>query len=367
MMRILYVSDITSVHTMRWVRYMVNHGYEVVVLSVRPGEVKGARVIYLDPGDKPAPKWLRIFRQLWFVLNEWRMIEMGGFDIVHVHYLRSDLTGLVATLHPNSIISAWGSDVRPVSENGDPRRIGLRRRALERAKVVTAVNLINETNVRKMAPAVKRVEIIPFGVDLSLFNPRGWQGGKPGEIVFCVPKLKLVPLYGQDIAVKALARVVKRFPGARLILTGDGEPDFMRELKSLVRKYRLQKHVRFTGRVDYHTLLRIFERSDAILQPSRWDTFGGVVLDAGAVGLPSISTTVGGLSDLVINGVTGLTVEPDDETALAQAMINLAEDPELRARLGQNARDLAKNLYSFDMHAKRMEAIYGDLVSGKSS
>ena len=50
MMRILYVSDITSVHTMRWVRYMVNHGYEVVVLSVRPGEVKGARVIYLDPG-----------------------------------------------------------------------------------------------------------------------------------------------------------------------------------------------------------------------------------------------------------------------------------------------------------------------------
>ncbi len=366
-MRILYISDITSVHTMRWVRYMVNRGYEVVVLSVRPGELKGARVIYLNPGDNPAPKWLKILRHLWFILNEWRMIKAGSFDVVHVHYLRADLTGLVATCHPNSIISVWGSDVRPISEGGDPRRIGLRRKALERTNLVTAVNLINEANVRKMAPGVKRTEIVPFGVDLSIFNPRGWQGGKSGEIVFCVPKLKLMPLYGQDIAVRAIARVVKSFPGARLVLTGEGEGDFLEELKSLVRKYRLHKQVSFTGRLNYHSLLKVFQKCDVILQPSRWDTFGGVVLDAGAVGLPSVSTTVGGLTDLVINEVTGLTIPPENVEALTQAMIRLAEDPELRTRLGQNARDLAINLYSFDMHAKRMETIYRDLINRKTN
>jgi len=366
-MRILYVSDITSVHTMRWVHYMVNRGHEVVVLSVRPGDVKGARVIYLDPGDNPAPKWLRIMRHLWFILNEWRMIKAGGFDIVHVHYLRADLTGLVATCHPNSIISVWGSDVRPISEGGDPRRIGSRRKALERTNVVTAANSFNETNVRKIAPSVKQVEIVPFGVDLSIFNPRGWHGGKPSEIVFCVPKLKLIPLYGQDIAVRALARVVKNFPGARLILTGEGEGDFLEKLKSLVRKFGLHKQVSFTGRLDHHALLKVFQQCDVILQPSRWDTFGVAILDAGAVNLPSISTAVGGVTDLVINGVTGLTVPPENVEALTQAMIRLAEDPELRIKLGQNARDLASNLYSFDMHAKRMEAIYRDLINRKTN
>ena len=361
-MRILFISDITSIHTIRWVRYMLNKGHEVVVLSVRPGKIEGARTIYFDPGDKPESRWMKRLRQLWFIINEWLIIKLGKFDIVHVHFLRGDLVGLIATVHPRTIITVWGSDVRPVSEGGDERRLIFKRKALEMASLVTAVNPYLEEKVRELAPKVRKTEIIPFGVDLSRFNRRGWRPGKTGQIRFCFVKLALMPIYGPDIAIKAMSHVVKQFPEATLIIVGDGDERYIKELKDLVNRYRLQESIRFMKRISHERLCRIFEQNDVIIQPSRWESFGVVILEAAAVGLPAIASRVGGVPDLVIDGVTGMTFPNEDYEALAAAMIKLAADPDLRIRFGKNAYDLVRKLYSFDMHAARMEGLYADLV-----
>ncbi len=357
-MRILFISDITSIHAVRWVRYMVKRGHAVSVLSVRPGSIKGADVIFQDPGDMPAPVWLRRIRHSLFILREWRMIKFGNFDIVHVHFLRADLIGLTAARHPRCVISVWGSDVRPPDEGGYPRRLALRRMALERAALVIATNPFLEDMTRMMAPTVKRIEIIPFGVSLTDFNRENWKAGKPDEVRFCVPKLRLKPLYGQDIAIKALVRVVKHFPRTVLILLGEGDDDYLNELKEMVAKYKLQGNVHFVGRVDGADISRVFDQCDVLLQPSRWDSFGVIILEGAAYCLPTIASCVGGVTDLVLEGITGLTFPPGDDQALAEAMIKLAEDPQYRTMLGNNAYEMVSEFYQFDMHAEQMEVLY---------
>jgi glycosyltransferase involved in cell wall biosynthesis len=365
-MRILFIGDISNIHVIRWVRYMVGRGYEVVILSTRRGEVPGARVIHLDPGDKPGRRWIKILRHLWFIINEWLIIKFGRFDIVNVHFLRADMIGWIATLHPRTVITVYGSDMRPVAEGGDPRRLGWKRSALCRAAAITAVNPFLEDKVRAMAPDVKKTEIIPFGVDLSRFNRRGWKPGGTDQIRFCLVKLALDGVYGPDIAIQAMARVVRQYPAATLTLVGDGDEKYVLELRALVNRLNLQSAVNFIRRVEHEKLARIFEQNDVVLQPSRWESFGVVILEAAAVGLPAIASRVGGVPDLIIEGVTGLTFPPEDVEALAEAMIKLTADPALRNQMGRNAHDLARKLYSFDMHAGRMEELYAQLLEDKA-
>jgi glycosyltransferase involved in cell wall biosynthesis len=362
-MRLFFINDIRSVHAQRWALEMVHRGHEVVFLSVRTGELEGVKVLYSDPGDLPAPKWLKLIRHLRFLFKEWWSIRWGGFDIVHVHYLRADATGWVASFHPRSVISVWGSDVRLVEEGGDPRRIGLRRRALEKVKLVTATNRFLEHRVRQLAPKVSRVEIIPFGVDLSHFDRSQWVPSSSDEVRFLSIKPRLIPTYGPDIAIRAMAKVVPEFPTARLTLVGSGESSYVEELKDLTRELGISDHITFTEPVPFVEVPSLFAHTDVLVQSSRWESFGVVILEAAAMGVPAIATDVGGVSDLLTNGDTGLIIPSENVDALAFAMLNLARDKDLRHRIGENAYHLVQSQYDFQKNADRMESLYHELIN----
>jgi len=364
-MRLLFISDVGSVHARRWASEMVRRGHKVTFLSVRPGELESVKVLYRNPGDLPAPKWLRLLRHLWFIFREWWLIRWGGFDIVHVHYLRADAIGWVAARHPRSVISVWGSDVRLVEEGGDPRRIGIRRRALEKAALVTATNQFLENRVRQLAPKVKRVEIVPFGVDLSRFNRSSCVPPSSDEIRFLSIKPRLLSTYGPDIAIRALATVVREFPNARLTLVGSGESSYVQELKDLVKELGLHENITFIEQVAFSEVPSIFAHTDILVQSSRWESFGVVILEASAMGVPAIATDVGGVSNLLTNGDTGLIVPSENVEALATAMLDLATDKELRQRLGENAYRMVISKYDFQKNADRMETLYNELIKGK--
>lgn len=361
-MRILFVSDVNSPHVRRWVEFMIDKGHHVSFLSVRPGMLENVNVTYVDPGDIPAPRWLRLYRHGKFLFTLWRMIKRSGFDIVHLHYLRADLTGWVAAIHKNSVISVWGSDVRPFEDGGNPRFPGIRRRTLEKATVITATNNFLEKLVRNWAPAVRRTEVIPFGVKISRCDRPTAADRENGGIHFCFLKMALIPIYGPDILIRAFASVVKKFPDARLTMTGDFISPFDQIILRLVDDLLLSGSIDFVGRVQEGEIALILKRCDVLVQASRWESFGVVILEAFAAGLPAIATDVGGSGEIVKDGITGLLVPPEDVDALAQAMIKLAGNQELRERLGQNGRQLVEEKYNFDFHAQRMESLYFELV-----
>ncbi len=142
---------------------------------------------------------------------------------------------------------------------------------------------------------------------------------------------RLGPQKSVGTALEALARVDE----VALVIAGDG-PD-RAALERRARELGLEERVRFLGAVPRDQVLRLFRAADASLLSSAWENFPHTVVEALAVGCPVIATAVGGVPEVVRDGVNGLLVAPGDPAALASALERFYADPELRSRLAEAA------------------------------
>lgn len=183
----------------------------------------------------------------------------------------------------------------------------------------------------------EKLRLMPRGIDCAGFSPekrdpRFWEmfganGGVRFLYVGRVSKEKNLA-----VLAEAWARLRAEFPAATLALVGDGP--WLAEMR---RRLAGQGAI-FTGFLSGEALARAYASSDAFVFPSTTDTFGNVVLEAQASGLPAIVTDVGGPRELVRDGETGLVVPGQDAAALHAAMRRLAVDAALRREMGDAAR-----------------------------
>lgn len=158
---------------------------------------------------------------------------------------------------------------------------------------------------------------------------------------------RLGPAKALDVALRALALV----EGVSLVLAGDG-PERTR-LEALARDLGLTRRVRFAGPLPRQDVLALYRGADAALLSSAWENFPHSVVEALAVGTPVISTEVGGVAEVVEDGVNGLLVPRGDVEQLARAIERVTSDPELRDRLAAAAAPSVERL--------RPERVYGRL------
>jgi glycosyltransferase involved in cell wall biosynthesis len=137
-----------------------------------------------------------------------------------------------------------------------------------------------------------------------------------------------------DVLLAAIERLRAERPGARLVIAGDGP--VRAELEDSA-----PDGVTFLGELHGRQLAELYACADVFCFPSTTDTFGQVLLEAGASGLPAVAAQAGGTLELVQHERTGLHVRPGDVDEMAGALRRLADDPELRARLGRSAREAA--------------------------
>ena len=184
----------------------------------------------------------------------------------------------------------------------------------------------------------------------------------PPRIV-CVGRLS--PEKGFDVAVKAFARVVHRFPRALLIIAGDG-PE-RAALEKQVDELKLSDRVKMVGWVAPDNVSSLLNTATQVVIPSRSEGFGLVALQAALVARPVVATRVGGLPEVVVNGETGLVVESENSKALAEAMVFLLTHPKHAARVGQAAQMRASELFSWERHVDAYDALYQRLIRQKHS
>jgi glycosyltransferase involved in cell wall biosynthesis len=154
----------------------------------------------------------------------------------------------------------------------------------------------------------------------------------------------LVPHKGQRHLVAAAARVVRAVPDTRFLIIGEGElrDALTRQIKGL----GLERHVHLTGfRNDVIGLQKSF---DVFAMSSVTEGLGSAMLDAMACAVPIVATRAGGIPEAIIDGTSGLLVGPQDEGALAAAIVRLLKDPELRGRLGAAGRERVMNEFSIE-------------------
>jgi glycosyltransferase involved in cell wall biosynthesis len=165
----------------------------------------------------------------------------------------------------------------------------------------------------------------------------------------------LEPIYGLDTAIRALALARDVIPNIRLKIAGSGPQ--RAELEQLVQRLGLRSAVVFLGRLERSQIVDLYHSAHAMLNPSRVDNMPNSVLEALACGLPVISTNVGGVPYIVQDGQTAVLVAPDNAQEMAQAIVKLCNDRQLRSHLRDGGRRVVAQ-YAWDEVRPQWLALY---------
>jgi len=347
--KIAMLAPAASMHTRRWSRGLISRGYEILVVSnsALPKSPPDIPTRYL-PGQSSLA-YIRDIPAMRRVVNEF------GPDIVHAHYATGyGLWGSSQQIAP-LIVSVWGTDVADALKKRSS--VGLIvRRSLREARFVTATSrfLMNQTITLEPEVAGK-IDVVPFGVPIPDEQDldRDMNDDAPITVVFA--KLFL-PNYAPDSVVKAFAAAYKKIPRLRLVMLGGGE--MKSELEQLADTLDVTSAATIRGWVEPEDAQRIIRQSDIFVMPSQSESFGVAAVEAASYGLPVIASDVGGVPEIVDDGVTGILIKPGDEAGLAQAIIRLATDKDLRRSMGEAGRRLVAEKYDFEKCLDRMEAVY---------
>jgi phenylacetate-CoA ligase len=198
--------------------------------------------------------------------------------------------------------------------------------------------------------------LMPNVVDLEQFRPRS--GGprdladQPAPLLLWIKRFDDVS--NPALMVRAYAQVRQQIPGARLLMIGDGHR--LAEIQTLAAK--LDAPVQFAGRVSFEDLQAAYAAADLFVSSSAIDNQPNTLLEASALGVPIVATAVGGVPEMVHDGVDALLAPPDDPTALAQALLRVLHEPGLAERLSQAAIANAQR-FTWPAVRPQLAAVYG--------
>lgn len=217
----------------------------------------------------------------------------------------------------------------------------------------------------------RRVTVIHNGVDLQEFQRRRSRAearrtiGIPGDGPLLGVIGQVGPRKAGDVVIEAMKLVARRFPEARLLFIGNphrGQEDFERNLR------RASTAPALAGRVYFFPfslqILPYYEALDINLLVSRDEGFGRTIIEAGALGVPSIGSRVGGIPELIEDGRTGLLVQVEDVEGLAAAIGRLLDSPAELKEMGESAFRHAAQHFSIRSHAEAIMALYDELTVG---
>lgn len=216
--------------------------------------------------------------------------------------------------------------------------------------------------------SLARFRVVPLGLDLDRYHgvdvARGIlraELGLPADAPVVTIVARLVPIKAHEVFLEAARRVRQALPASRFLVVGDGER--RAALEALAAELGLGESVLFLGwRRD---LERVYADATVVALTSRNEGSPVSLIEAMAAGRPVVATRVGGVPDLVEDGLTGCLVPPDDAGALATALLALLRDPERRRTLGQAARGRVCRAFTADRLVANVDALYGELLRAK--
>ncbi|MEN9406778.1 MAG: hypothetical protein RLZ12_1062 [Bacillota bacterium] len=276
-----------------------------------------------------------------------------NFDLIHAHTIFPDAYACVAlknVFRRPLVSTVHGSDllVYPNYNRWVHRFVG---QALQESELVIASSRKLAASVRSFIKEKEPV-VIPNGYDPNLFYPKP---PKPyvttDEVVRMLYLGNLVPVKGVEYLLQALAKVLKTGYNVQLDLVGDGY--LKKQLQSQVYQLKIQAQVKFCGRVPQKKVPEWINRAAVVVLPSLSEGFGCALLEAMACKKPVIGSAVGGIKELIVDGVNGLLVPPRDVLKLTAAIACLVQNPALRSKMGKAAYAYAQK-NTWEKSAKKL-------------
>jgi glycogen(starch) synthase len=278
------------------------------------------------------------------------VVHMNALDIGAFFHLITTAeypAPMLVTLH-----GGWG-DLPPVRDS-------LISQTLRQAdRVIGCSQAILRRGIEFAPESAPRSSVVYNGIDppLTVINPLATDP----PVLLCVGRLELEK--GIDIALQAFAEVERSLPGTRFLIVGDG--DDRAALEHQAAELGLAG-VEFLGWSAPDAVAEVMNQATAVVMPSRADSFPLTALEASMMQRPVIASRVGGLPEIILDGETGLLVEPEHPGELAKAIFRLLGDPEQATRMGKAARERVTTCFSWSGHVDAYDRVYRELGGNTS-
>jgi L-malate glycosyltransferase len=367
-MRILILADAQSSHTQKWVTGISEKGFDVHLFSLSNPPMNwyndNIKIYSLGLNDNikfENENSINKLKYLKAITKIRKIIKLTNPDILHSHYASSyGFLGCMTNFHP-FVLSIWGSDIESFPHKSFIHKT-LIKHILNRADKIMATSSYLAEKVNEILKS--NITIIPFGVDIEIFKPDDSIVKYHNEIVIGTIK-SLEDVYGIDVLIQAFSLVRNNIYGIplKLLIVGGGSREM--EIKKFASSLLNQEEYLFQGYVNHNFIPDYHNIIDIPVYLSRKESFGVSVIESMACGKPVIATDIGGLREVISDGVDGILVQPGNIVSAADAIEKLVLNSELRTYLGQNGKKKVHKYFNWEDNLNSMISIYYDLINDK--
>lgn len=363
-MKICFIADAISIHTIRWIEYFSNRGYDTHLITYEPPiEILHNIKVYTLSFPINNLYLAFPFRHLAII----KIIRKIKPDIIHAHFItKFGFHGSLLQYKP-FILSAWGSDILTLPKNSKLIWY-FTHFALKKADLVHSVSeYMTDDIISSFKIDREKIHVIPFGIDPNKFHPyieveklskqKNWTDV---PIIMSVRNFK--PIYNIECLIESMPLVLKELPTSKLILLGQGELES--KLIQLVQKLNLTNNVEFIGHVNHDELPKYLSCADLYISTSLSDSLGVANLEALACGIPAILTDLPINRELQNKGIKFDMYTKGNSKMLAHKIIDFFKTNKLHFEPTSNF-DIIEQHYNWENNMQKIDAIYGLFLNQK--
>ncbi len=305
------------------------------------------------------------------------IVKEPNASLIDANSVRAGLVACTSTLFHKTPILVHVRDCVPRNKIG----ILTRRIIASRASKIVANSSYVAHHFALDSSMFRKTEVVYNPLDLSTFDPGRVDSGqfkKMFGVNGSYPLLgdvgQISPWKGIADVIRAMPRVLSHFRESRLLIVGAPKFDtasarydniaYFKKLKSLVEELNLKKEVIFTG--ERSDIPEVMKAIDLLVLASWEEPFGRALIEAMAMEKPVISTNVGGPTEIIEDGVTGVLLPPNNPRVIARTVIELASNRKKSEEMGRRGRAEVQRRFNTDTHVTKMFAIYKKILDRRS-
>lgn len=294
-----------------------------------------------------------------------KIIRQERIDVIHAHWLIPQ--GLVAAIYKKFfnhrirvVCTSHGSDLMALKGflfNG------IKKFTIRQSDRVTVVSNVLKEEVRRLVPAVS-VEVLPMGVDLTLFTPARYSEEIKRKYAINGPFLLFVGRLSEEKGVEyllnAMPEIIRSVSSVKLVVVGNG---VMEEyLRKMCVDLNIQQRVVFAGAMTHEALPPYYATADILIGPSLREGFGLAFVEALACGCAVVASDLPGIADIIVDEKTGLCFRPGDSPDIAHHIIRLLKDTNLRQMVRRQGREHVIAKFGWDGIVQRYRQLITECV-----
>lgn len=344
-MKICYIANAASSHTVKWVDYLVSVGHEVHVISHGNAEIPGAKVYYMDYS-------IRNFFSASSKVH--KLIKDINPDVVHAH--TANTCGLygVTMKGYKVIVSAWGSDILVAPKTSLIMK-KIIQYVIKKAYFITSDSINMTEKIIEFGAKKEKCFTFPMGVEEDLLNYKS-KYNLEDNVLNILSNRRLEKMYNVDIIIKGFKRALEENKNLHLTVAADGTE--IANLKQLAKELNLEANLKFTGRYTHEELCNMLEENEVFISIPDSDSTSVSLLEAMCCGMFPVLCDLPGNREWVNHGDNGYILKEITEEQVKEAILWCAANKNFMKSVSEKNINIIKERALWKENAKIVEELY---------